>query len=100
MIVVRDSINVPFTIEIRENGEPVNISGASTKSIILEKPNQEKVTLTGSFVNTGVDGLLVGRSSGDDIDQLGSWRFYALIVVGSYTCYTPPSTFTVVDRII
>lgn len=101
MIVVRDSINVPFEIEVREAGEPLDISSATTKDIILEKPNsKETVTLAASFVGTGADGRIIARSATNDIDEIGPWRVYAHIVDGSYDFYTPYSEFVVVDRYI
>jgi len=100
MIVVRDSINVPFEVECREQGEPLDISGSTTEDIILEKPkSKEKLTLAGAYVNSGTDGRLIARSATDDINEVGEWRIYAHVITGSYDIYTPPSTFTVVDRI-
>ena len=99
MIVVRDSINVPFEVEIHEGGEPLDISASTTEDIILEKPNsKEKVTIAGAYVNTGTDGRLLGRSATNNLDEVGTWRVYAHVVTGSYDIYTPPSTFQVVDR--
>lgn len=101
MIAVRDSVNVPFEIEIREQGEPLDVSGATTKDVILEKPNsEEKVTLAAAFVNTGTDGRIVGRTAMGDLDQVGTWRVYAHIVGGAYDVYTPPSIFEVVSRYV
>ena len=99
MIVVRDSVNVLFEIEVREQGEPLDVSGASTKQIILERPNsREKVALTASFTNTGTDGRIYARSTAGDLAEIGQWKCYAYVAKGSYIVYTPPSSFTVLDR--
>lgn len=73
--------DVGFAIKLRvyENGSPVDLSGAATKSIKLRKPNGTVVTKTAVFPSGGTDGWLQYVTVADDLDIPGRWSAQAYI---------------------
>jgi len=86
--------NLLITLEIKEGYAPLNISSATTKNIIIEKPDDTIITTTGSFITDGSDGLLYYRTSATDINQAGIYNVQAYLVMPDFTGYSTPVSFT------
>lgn len=58
------------------DGVPIDISGATTKEIILkhESPSETKKVFIADFVTDGIDGQLKYKTSITDIDIEGIWK--------------------------
>jgi len=82
-------------VEIREGYSAKDISTASTKNILIEKPDDSVLTVSGSFVTDGEDGLLYHITSATDLDQEGIYNVQAYIVISSFSGYSTPISFTV-----
>jgi len=75
-------IGTAFIGTFKENGVIVDISSATVKNIVFEKPNGLKVTMPGSFVTDGTDGQLQYVSVADDLDIGGKWRLQGFVNLG------------------
>lgn len=87
--------NLLVELEIRNEYAPLNISGATTKNIIIEKPNDTIITASGSFTTDGTDGLLYYRTVAGDLDQAGTYNVQAYLVLPDFVGYSTPVSFTV-----
>lgn len=63
-----------------DDGVIVDISTATTKQIILKKPDTSILTKTASFFTDGTDGILTYTLIAGDIDQVGRWQIEAYVV--------------------
>jgi len=81
-------------LEIREGYEILDISGATTKNIIIERPDDTIITASGSFVTDGTDGLLYYRTVTGDISLAGLYNAQAYLVLPDFTGYSTPVSFT------
>lgn len=72
-------------LTLKENGTVVDISGASTKQIKLQKPDGTSVTKTASFTDNGTDGQLQYSTQSGDLSVAGRWYAQAYVVLGSWS---------------
>lgn len=80
-----DNINVRLIVIIHEDDEVLNISTASSKSIILKKPDGELTTFTASFLTDGTDGGIYYDTVSGDLDQSGVYKIQGLILIDGGT---------------
>jgi hypothetical protein len=88
------AVNLLIELEIRDGYNVLDISGATTKNIILEKPDDTVITVSGSFTTDGSDGLLFYKTREGDIDQAGIYNVQAYLVLPDFTGYSTPVNFT------
>ena len=72
-------LSTPLDITCRDNnGAVVDISGATSKALVLVRPDGTTVSLTGVFVTDGEDGVLRGTTGGvtSDWTAQGPYRAY------------------------
>ena len=86
-------------LEVREGYGVLDISSATTKNIIIEKPDNSLITTSGSFFTDGKDGLLYYRTVIGDLDQVGVYNVQAYIEMPNFTGYTTPINFTVYQNL-
>jgi len=68
---------------VKNGTSVVDISSATTKSIILGKPDNTSSTKDGTFTTDGTDGQLQYTTITDDLDQIGWWKIQAHVVSSS-----------------
>lgn len=96
-----DSVNLAIIISvIDQDGNIVDVSSASTKNILIKKPDRTVLTKTGVFVTDGTDGKIQHLTIAGDLDQLGIYEAQGDIVVGSTDIPTVVSKFKVVRNIV
>lgn len=79
-----------------ENGAVVDISTASTKQILLKKPDKTTLlTKAASFATDGKDGVLNYTTIAGDVDQAGDWQIQAKVILPTGTWFSTVSTFQV-----
>ncbi len=88
-------IGTVFELTVMDGAAVVNISTATTKQIILKKPDLTKSTKTATFTTDGSDGKMRYVIVADDLDQSGDWQAQGKIIMPSGTWYTDISEFTV-----
>jgi hypothetical protein len=72
-------IGTAFEITLMDCDVVVDISTASTKSIVFKKPNKAVVSQTAAFKTDGTDGILQYLSQANDLDQKGTWSIQAIV---------------------
>ena len=88
-------VGTRFLMVIKDTHQIIDISTATTKSMIFTKPGGSKLTKTASFVTGGTDGQIYYISTAGDLDTAGTWQLQAYIVMPVGTWYSDISTFTV-----
>lgn len=66
-----------------QDGAIYDVSGASVKEIILQKPDETAIKKDADFVTDGKDGLLKYEVVSGDLDMAGIWRVQAHIEIGT-----------------
>jgi hypothetical protein len=68
---------------VREAGAAIDISTATTKQILLRKPDGTVVAKTAGFGTNGSDGVLTYSILTADLDTAGEWRARANLVLST-----------------
>ncbi len=92
-------IGTVFETTIKDGDSIIDISSASTKSIIFRKPDKTTVTKAGSFTTDGTDGKLRYAIIADDLDAAGKWKIQVKIIMPSGTWYTDTGSFRVHENL-
>jgi hypothetical protein len=92
-------INTRLTVILTENGAPVDISTATVKTIILQKPNGAVLEKTALFTTTGTDGSIYYITVANDLDQSGVWYIQARVTFGGGTWSSQWLPFTVMENL-
>src|SRR5688572_24919408 len=78
------------------DGNPMtNLGSATTKQIIITKPNGTKLTKTASFYTDGSDGIIQYTVISGDLDSAGLWKIQAFCIIGVQEFYSDIETFRV-----
>jgi|TARA_R100000789_G_C3020799_1_gene153452 hypothetical protein len=76
-----DDYGTRFTlVVIDEDGTVVDISLATTKQIIFQKPDGTIEAKAATFTSDGTDGSLYYITVADDIDAAGIWHYRAKVI--------------------
>lgn len=84
-----------FEITVKENGIALDISGASVKQIIFEKPSGTTSTEDADFVTDGEDGLIKYVTEADDLNESGRWAMQGYFTLGVWTGHSDKEFFWV-----
>ena len=87
------------TIKDQDNAV-VDVSGATTKTIILLKPDGTSISKAASFYTDGTDGILKYTTVDGDISMCGKWRIQWYVVIATGEWRTNTITFKVYDNLI
>jgi len=82
LVHVEDETTFTCICVDRDNAA-VDISAASSKSILFRKPNGTVVTKTATFTTDGTDGSIYYTTDETDLDVAGLWKFRAEVMVGA-----------------
>ena len=93
------AVNLLIQLAIREGYGVLDVSSATTKQLIIKKPNGVKITGDASFQTDGTDGLIYYRTVAGDLDQAGTYNVQAYIEMPSFSGYTTPTSFQVASNI-
>lgn len=79
-----------------QDGDVADVSEASTKDLIFEKPSGGKLVKNDvSFNSDGKDGKLTYTTLTTDLDELKVWEYQFKVVVGGGTYYSDIGSFEV-----
>lgn len=92
-------IGISFKVIIEDCGIVVDISTASTKEILLYKPDGSVLTKTASFFTDGTDGIIKYDTVSGDINIAGFWRIEAYVVLGASEYYSEIARFRVYNHL-
>ena len=92
--------NFSFDITITEDCVALNISAATVKEILLQKPSGAILTKAATFTVDGTDGRIYYSTLVGDIDEVGVWKIQARVELGSGSLYhSPIKSFKVMHNI-
>ena len=89
-----DDIKVRIIETIYEDGEVLDISSATAKSIIIRKTDGTILTYTAEFLTDGTDGKIYYDTIDGDLDQTGTYKVQAEISINGGTYRGSVSSFT------
>ena len=91
---------VQFKIQVLDqNSVAPNLSSATTKNILLQKPDGSLLTKAMSFYTDGTDGIVMYITSNTDLDQSGSWRYQVYLIYDSNEQHTDVTKFKVLANL-
>lgn len=94
-----DDVGTIFRITLMDGSSPVDLTGATAKSIIFEKPDKTSVSKDADFYTDGADGIIEYTIETDDLDMAGSWRIQAQVTLTSGTWSSDILGFVVHENI-
>lgn len=97
--VSKNDIAVQLLLTIQEDSATLDISGATSKSIVVKKPSGESNTYTASFYTDGSDGKIYYNTVSGDLDEVGLYKVQALVVLSGGTYRSDIKKFRVRDNI-
>ncbi len=98
-IHVGDTMLFRSTIVNSYDDSTVDISGASTRNFIFQDPNGATLTVQGSFLTDGTDGIIQYKALPTDLNQPGLWRYQIFLVIGNNENYTDITKFRVFQNL-
>lgn len=88
-------INTEFRITILDDGIAVDVSGATTKTITIKRPDGTSIVGSGSFYTDGTDGIIYYRAVAGDLNQSGTYKIQAYVVIPAGSYYSSIGSFPV-----
>jgi hypothetical protein len=83
-IIHKGDIGTVFELTITETtGTVVDVSTATSKSILFQKPDKTKVSKTATFTTDGSDGKIQYTAVDGDIDTIGEWSMQGYVELAS-----------------
>jgi hypothetical protein len=92
-------IGTVFEITITDCTAAVDISTATDMSIVFRKPDGAIVEKTAEFLTDGTDGKLAYTTVDGDIDQKGTWKIQAKVVMPSGAWSSNIDSFKVYENL-
>lgn len=86
-------------LQIKEGNSIVDLSTATVKNIIIEKPDATLVSGSATFVTDGTDGLIYYTSGSADFTQAGEYHAQAYIEMAGFSGYSTPVDFAVYSNL-
>lgn len=90
-----DDIGTQLIMTVKDDGVVVDISNASSLSVILKKPDGQNYTKTGTLLTDGTDGKMYYTSVNGDFNAAGNYKIQGIVELSGGTFYTSISTFKV-----
>lgn len=90
-----NDIGTRFLLTIKDDGEIVNISQASSINVIFKKPDDTVIYRAGTILNSGTDGKVYYDTVAGDLGDAGLYKLQARVALPSGTYYTDIQTFQV-----
>lgn len=91
-------IGTVFTVVIVDDvtGAAIDISTATTKSIIFQAPNKASTTQTATFTTDGTDGsMFYTTATAADLNQSGQWKIQGKVIAPTFTNSSEKGAFYV-----
>ena len=88
-------VGTQLIMTVKDDGVVVDISNASSLSVIIKKPDGVNYTKTGTLLNDGADGKMYYTSVSGDFNAAGNYKIQGIVTLSGGTFYTSISTFKV-----
>ena len=76
-----NDIGTVFRLTIYDGSSILDVSSASVKEIIFQKPDGTSVTKTAAFYTDGTDGIIQYTTITNDLDATGTWKIQAKVTL-------------------
>lgn len=97
---IHENDTTEFDVTIQDqNGNIVNLAGATTLNFLFQRPDGSFFTAAGSLFTDGTDGIVRYITLNTDLNQVGYWRYQVFTVIGSNENYTDITRFQVLQNI-
>ena len=90
-----NDVGTKFLVTVTDGTSAVDISSATTKQLIFQKPSGTKLTKATAFTSDGTDGKMQYSIASDDFDEARSYKLQGKVVISDGTFYTDIHTFKV-----
>lgn len=80
-MIFKNDIGAVIRLTVTSNGSSRDVSTATTRQIILKKPDGTIVTKTASLTTNGSDGRMQYVVESGVIDQAGAWKVQGRLVI-------------------
>lgn len=90
-----DDIGVRFTVTIKDGEDIVDVSSASLKQLLFQRPNGSILTKTASLFSDGTDGIIIYTTTSGDLSEAGNWKLQGYVEFGSSHYHSDVVTFRV-----
>ena len=90
-----NDIGTRFLVTIKDDGVIVDISAASSVTMMFKKPDDEVVNKAGTLYTDGTDGQVYYDTLVGDLDEAGQYKLQAKVVLAAGTYYTDIYSFQV-----
>jgi hypothetical protein len=84
-----------FVLTISDDGAVVDLSTATTKTVVFELPNGDTLEKAAAFYTDGSDGILTYTSTSGDLSVAGLWHLQAHVVLYAGEWHSDVAEFTV-----
>lgn len=89
------AVNLSIELQLMDGYVPLDISTASVKQIIIDKPDGTNLARSASFVTDGTDGKLYYLTVAGDFDQAGTYKTQSFVTIPGFSGYSSITTFEV-----
>ena len=84
---------------VDEDGDAIDVSGATTKKIYFEKPDRTKIVRTATFYTDGSDGIIQYAVVDGDLNKSGDWQVQGWVDLADGEFFSALGEFTVRETI-
>lgn len=92
-------IGTVIEVTLYDGGSVVDISSATVKQFMLEKPDGTTVTKSASFTTDGTDGKLRYTTIANDLDTAGDWQLQVYVEMTAGKWNSDVGAFTVLPNL-
>ena len=90
-----NDVGTKFLVTIKDDGVVVDISTASSITMMFKKPDDEIVNKVGTLYTDGTDGKVYYNTLAGDLDEAGHYKLQAKVALPAGTYYTDIYSFQV-----
>jgi len=90
-----NDVGTKFLATIKDNDVVVDVSSATSITMIFKKPDDEIMQKTGTLESDGTDGKVYYSTIVGDLDEAGLYKLQAKVVLATGTYYTDIYSFKV-----
>ena len=90
-----NDIGTQFLLTVKDGSSAVDISSATTKQVIIQKPSGDKITANTAFSSDGTDGKMYYNTVAGNLDEAGTYKIQGKVIISDGTFFTDITTFKV-----
>lgn len=93
-------IGTAFQITLTdENGNIIDVSSATVKQVIFQRPDGTDLVGTASFGTNGTDGVIQYITQANDLNIAGRWQIQGFVQLSNGSWHTQTGVFKVKDNL-